>query len=193
MLSCPMPCLGSSCQMPCRTQFSSSCWCCYCLLHPFPTWCRSSGLPCSAVNRQSFGLSRSCRTACHVGRRGIGALRLVLGVRGRIGRGRTVLRAVRLCLLILRLGVAICIASRSCATTGLTRGVRRPSPAVVMRIAPAQAMTATMAMAIEKTMTFFCVWLRSRRRLGAQAAGGDARRGRASRNLAHLLRGRGAT
>lgn len=33
----------------------------------------------------------------------------------------------------------------------------RPSPAVVIRMAPAQAMTATMAMAIEKTMTFFCV------------------------------------
>ena len=31
------------------------------------------------------------------------------------------------------------------------------------------------------------------RRLGAQAVGSDARRGRASRNLAHLLRGCGAT
>ena len=31
------------------------------------------------------------------------------------------------------------------------------------------------------------------RRLGAQTVGGDARRGRAPRNLAHLLRGRGAT
>ena len=30
------------------------------------------------------------------------------------------------------------------------------------------------------------------RRLGAQAVGGDARRGRAPRNLAHLLRSRGA-
>ena len=30
------------------------------------------------------------------------------------------------------------------------------------------------------------------RRLGAQAVGGNARRGRAPRNLAHLLRGRGA-
>ena len=29
--------------------------------------------------------------------------------------------------------------------------------------------------------------------LGAQAVGGDARRGRAPRNLAHLLRSRGAT
>ena len=51
----------------------------------------------------------------------------------------------------------------------------RPSPAVVIRMAPAQAITATMAMAIEKMMTFFCVWLRSsaalaRRMLGATRA-----------------------
>lgn len=66
MLSCPMPCLGSSCQMPCRTRFHSSCsscWCCCCLLSPFPTWCRSSGRPCSVESRQSFGLSRLCRIA----------------------------------------------------------------------------------------------------------------------------------
>ena len=28
--SCPMSCLGLNCQMPCRTRFRSSCWCCCC-------------------------------------------------------------------------------------------------------------------------------------------------------------------
>ena len=61
--SCPMSCLGLNCQMSCPMWCHSNCCCC-CLLCPFPTWCRSSGRPCSAANRQSFGLSRSCRTAC---------------------------------------------------------------------------------------------------------------------------------
>ena len=51
----------------------------------------------------------------------------------------------------------------------------KPLPAVVMRMAPAQTMTATIAMATEKMMTFFCVWLRSaaalaRKLLGATRA-----------------------
>mgnify|MGYP003206799596 CR=1 FL=1 len=68
------------------------------------------------------------------------------------------MRIVRLRLLILRLGVAICIA--------LGRARRKDWLG---------ALAQTMAMAIEKTMTFFCVWLRSaaalaRRLLGATRA-----------------------
>ena len=45
--SCPMSCLGLNCQMSCPMWCHSNCCCC-CLLCPFPTWCRSSGRPCSA-------------------------------------------------------------------------------------------------------------------------------------------------
>lgn len=61
MLSCPMSCLGSSCRMPCRMRFRSSCWCCCCRLSPCSMHCRSSGHPCSAESRRSFGWSRSFR------------------------------------------------------------------------------------------------------------------------------------
>lgn len=47
----------------------------------------------------------------------------------------------------------------------------RPSPAVVIRMAAVQAITATMAMAIEKMMTFFCVWLRSAAALARRLSG----------------------
>ena len=103
------------------------------------------------------------------------------------------MRVVRLCLLILRLGGAICIAlgrarrkdwlgalaqtltgggNKDGAGTGDDRDDGdgdREDDDLLLRLAA------------------LC------RRLGAQTVRGDARRGRASRNLAHFLRGRGAT
>ena len=103
------------------------------------------------------------------------------------------MRAVRLCLLILRLGVAICIAlgrarrkdwlgalAQTLTGGGYEDGAGagddrddgnsdREDDDLLLRLAALG------------------------RRLGAQAVGSDARRGRASRNLAHLLRGCGAT
>ena len=102
------------------------------------------------------------------------------------------MRAVRLCLLILRLGVAICIAlgrarrkdwlgtlAQTLAGSGDKDGAGagddrddgdndREDDDLLLRLAA------------------LCSGL------GAQAVGGDARRGRAPRNLAHLLRSRGA-
>lgn len=102
------------------------------------------------------------------------------------------MRAVRLCLLILRLGVAICIAlgrarrkdwlgalAQTLTGGGYKDGAGagddrddgdgdREDDDLLLRLAA------------------LC------RRLGAQTVGSDARRGRAPRNLAHLLRSRGA-
>ena len=67
------------------------------------------------------------------------------------------MRAVRLCLLVLRLGVAICIAFRRARRKDWLGALAQTLTGGGDKDAPAQAMTATMAMAIEKTMTFFCV------------------------------------
>ena len=103
------------------------------------------------------------------------------------------MRAVRLCLLILRLSVAICIA--------LGRARRQDWLGTL-----AQTLTGSGDKDgagagddrddgdgdLEDDDLLLCLAALCRR-LGAQTVGGDARRGRASRNLAHLLRGRGAT
>lgn len=102
------------------------------------------------------------------------------------------MRVVRLCLLILRLGVAICIA--------LGRARRKDWLGTLTQTLAGSGDKDSAGAGDDRDdgdgdredddlllrLAALC------RRLGAQAVGGDARRGRAPRNLAHLLRSRGA-
>lgn len=124
MPSCPMSCLGSSCQMACRTRIRSnysncsSYWCCCCRWSLCPMYCRSSGRPCSAESCQSFGLSRLCRIACRCCSQ--------RNRRSAIDRGRSrTNRWMRSCPASRPAGFAIDLSyphrARLCATKGLTR------------------------------------------------------------------------